>query len=227
MTTTTTIPRRTIPSHVRRRVLGQGVGRVGRGQRTTRQCPSRRHRRDGRRERRSLGGGWAVRRGRRRNGKSWVRRGENPHWHYRRSSPRTMRASLLNRHRRRKMRGMDLFSSSSSQREVVRCLALVASEPPRCKAPRGGRGDATACDVFAGEQFLQGRVRYRKFWPIKCRSMCRVAGTRYDRYIVCARHLFCGDVCVNVVGGRRGVWVKTGDSVRAVQSTIAEGEVFK
>ena len=98
-------------------------------------------------------------------------------------------------------------------------VGIRAGEPPRCKAPRGGRGDATACDVFAGEQFLQGRVRYRKFWPIKCRSMCRVAGTRYDRYIVCARHLFCGDVCVNVVGGRRGVWVKTGDSVRAVQSS--------
>ena len=100
-----------------------------------------------------------------------------------------------------------------------RAMPGRAGEPPRCKAPRGGRGDATACDVFAGEQFLQGRVRYRKFWPIKCRSMCRVAGTRYDRYIVCARHLFCGDVCVNVVGGRRGVWVKTGDSVRAVQSS--------
>ena len=100
-TTATTIPQ-TIPSHVRRRVfLGRGVGRAGRGRRTTRRCPSRRHRRDGRRGRRSPGGGWAVRRGRRRNGTSWVRGGENAHQHYRRSSSRTMRASLLNRHRRR------------------------------------------------------------------------------------------------------------------------------
>ena len=116
-TTTTTIPR-TIPSHVQRRVLGRGVGRAGQGRRMTRRCPSRRHRRDGQRGRGSPGGGWAVRRGRRMNGTPWVRGGENPHRHYRRSSPRTMRASLLNRHRRRKMRGMDLFSSSSSQREV-------------------------------------------------------------------------------------------------------------